>query len=225
MYSAALRCSGLPVSRPFIVSFARNVTCDHQRSAGCCARDVATRHQDGEQDRAHDADYASAFDRRQSRRATACCGATLRLRPAGESPRERGRPARARRVIDGSALAAVAIGSCTISVTSPGHVVSSPFFITWRLPTTEIGTIGRPACIASIEAAALELAEQPVAAARAFRKHDQRQARSPSGALAQPKMPRAIRACCDRPACGRCAAGAGPSNGKLPSDSLAMMRS
>ncbi len=30
-----LRCSGLPVSRPFIVSFARNVTCDHHRSAGC----------------------------------------------------------------------------------------------------------------------------------------------------------------------------------------------
>ena len=42
---------------------------------------------------------------------------------------------------DGSALAAVSIGSCTTSVTCPGRVVNSPFFITWRLPITEIGTI------------------------------------------------------------------------------------
>src|SRR4051794_1045622 len=52
-------------------------------------------------------------------------------------------------------------GAWTIRSTTPGSVRRRPFCITWRVPTTAIGTIGRPASSASRKLPALNRPTRP----------------------------------------------------------------
>ena len=101
----------------------------------------------------------------------------------------------------------------------PAGSSARPLRITWRLPTIDSGTIGRPACTAGSRLPPLNGADAAVAAAGALGKDDQRQAARGERVAPSAKTPRGsgrLRSTSMCPVRRRCQ----PRNGKRPSDRL-----
>ena len=116
----------------------------------------------------------------------------------------------------------VSIGSCTVRVTSPGHTINRPFFITERLPAMLIGTIGMPESSAKTNEPPLNRATSP-STLRVPSGKTISEWRSPASfaiflTIPAPGFCRSTSKC---PARWRCQ----PRNGIRPSDSFATMRS
>ncbi len=114
------------------------------------------------------------------------------------------------------------MGACTIRRTSPGRVVSSPFRMTWRLPTTESGTIEMPVCTAGKKLPALNGATNP-SRLRVPSGNTMSERPRDGSDVAHRKIPcrsgrrRSTSMCPERRRCQ-------PRIGKRPSDALAMIR-